>query len=61
MGALLSKLDIPIPEDLLTKKKNSTKHHHYSEYYKPAERDYVAELCKEEIGLFGYTFEEEKQ
>ncbi len=54
---LFSDLDIPVGQDVLLNKKNSTKHAHYSEYYKPEERDCVAQLCKEEIELFGYTFQ----
>jgi chondroitin 4-sulfotransferase 11 len=37
---------------------NSSKHHHYSEYYIPETKELVAKICKKEIDYFGFRYEE---
>lgn len=54
---LLVSLNISFNDDDLKEKKNSTNHGHYSEYYQPAEKSYVEEMCSEVINMFNYNFD----
>ena len=46
------KLNVPIN----LKKHNSSRHHHYRDYYDEESKEMVSKLYKEDIEMFGYEF-----
>ena len=60
ISKLFNKLKIPHSIEDLQLKTNSTKHKHYSNYYKKDEKACIAEACGLDLQLLGYTFKNER-
>lgn len=56
MQKLFVDLDIPFEEGIFSKKKNTTEHQSYVDYYKEDEKKAIANICAEEIDLFKYEY-----
>ena len=54
MRTVLSRLDLPVPEEI--PQKNKSEYGGYRDYYTPATRDRVGELFKDDVDTFGYDF-----